>query len=233
MLRAHALTVTRSGRPLLDAVDLTVPPGALVALVGPAGAGKTLLLETFLGRHRPAAGTVRVAGLDVAGRPAIAAPHLAWVPAQPSFDPALSPLAHLAAACRALGRRMPEPVLRAALLRSGLALAHHERPLRGAPPAIARQLAFTVAALHNVDAWLLDEPARDLDPAAQAVLVAGLRRLRKRGAAVLLATRDLDFARSLATQIVTLDAGAVVADIAPHVSRRDHADASYLSALVG
>lgn len=233
MLRAHALTVTRSGRPLLDAVDLTVPPGALVALVGPAGAGKTLLLETFLGRHRPAAGTVRVAGLDVAGRPAIAAPHLAWVPAQPSFDPALSPLAHLAAACHALGRRMPEPVLRAALVRSGLALPYHERPLRGAPPAIARQLAFTVAALHNADAWLLDEPARELDPAAQAVLVAGLRRLRKRGAAVLLATRDLDFARRLATQIVTLDAGAVVAAVEPQLSRRDHADASYLSALVG
>jgi len=233
MLRAHALTVTRLGRPLLDAVDLTVTPGALVALVGPAGAGKTLLLETFLGRHRPSAGTVRVAGLDVAGRPAVAAPHLAWVPAELSYDPALSPLAHLAAACRALGRRMPEPVLRAALLRSGLALAHHDRPLRGAPPAVARQLAFTVAALQNADAWLLDEPARDLDPAAREVFVAGLRRLRKRGAAVLLATRDVAFARRLATQIVTLDAGAVVASVEPQLSRRDHADASYLSALVG
>ena len=65
------------------------------------------------------------------------------------------------------------------------------------------------------------------------MFVAGLRRLRKRGAAVLLATRDVDFARRLATQIVTLDAGAVVASVEPQLSRRDHADASYLAALVG
>jgi len=233
MLRAHALSITRFGRPLLDAVDLTVTPGALVALIGPAGAGKTLLLETFLGRHRPSAGTVRVAGLDVADRPAVAAPHVAWVPAQLSFDPALSPLAHLAAACHANGRRMPEPVLRDALVRSGLALTYHEKPLRGAAPSVARQLALTIAALQNADAWLLDEPDRDLDPTAEDIFVAGLRRLRKRGAAVLLATRDLEFARRLATQIVTLEAGAVVATVEPQLSRRDHADDSYLSALVG
>lgn len=233
MLHAHSLSLVLSGRRVLDAIDLRVAPGELVAVVGPAGAGKSILLETFLGRHRPAAGSVRVAGLDVAGRPAIATPHLAWVPAVPAFDPAISPLAHLAAACRALGRRMPECVLRTALSRSGLALVHHERPLRAAAPAAARQLALTVAALQNADAWLLDEPARDLDHAGLAALITGLRRLRKRGAAVLLATRDLALARSVATRIVSLEAGAVVAAFEPQLSRRDHAEDSYLSTLVG
>ena len=52
--------------PVLKSVSLTVPDGERVALVGASGAGKTSLAKLVMGLHLPSAGTVRVAGLDVA-----------------------------------------------------------------------------------------------------------------------------------------------------------------------
>src|SRR5438067_11698612 len=51
----------------IDGISLTVPAGTVVGLVGPNGAGKTTLIDTICGLVRPAAGTVRVLGEDVAG----------------------------------------------------------------------------------------------------------------------------------------------------------------------
>jgi ABC-2 type transport system ATP-binding protein len=232
MLRAQSLSLRLRGRLVLDRLDLHVLPGELVALAGPAAAGKTALLETFLGRHA-ATGSVRVAGLDVAGRPALAAAHLAFVPALLDLPGDLTPLAQLRAVCARLGRRMPDAVLGDALARTGLAAAWHARPLCDAPRGVARQVAFAAATLQNADAFLLDEPHRDLDPAAASALANSLRRLRRRGAAILLATRDLAFAQRLATRVLLLEDGALVETLAPQASREAHAAESYLSALVG
>ena len=51
----------------VDAADLVVAHGDLVAVVGPSGSGKTTMLRTVAGFERPDAGTVRVAGRVVAG----------------------------------------------------------------------------------------------------------------------------------------------------------------------
>lgn len=233
MLRADSLTLVLRGRTVLDDLDLHAAPGEILALVGPSGAGKTAVLETFLGRHAPAAGSVRVAGLNIAGRPALAAAHLAYVPAQLASPADTRPLAHLRAACAQLDRRMPDAVLRDSLTRAGIAAPWHDAPLRVAPRSVARQLALAVTALQNADALLLDEPHLDLGAAEREALITSLRRIRKRGATLLLATRDLAFAQRLATRVVFLDSGAVVATIAPQESRRDHAAESYLAALVG
>lgn len=61
-------SVTRSidGRPILDDIDLTVPDGALMAIIGPSGSGKTSLLRVVCGLDRPDRGRVTVDGRDVA-----------------------------------------------------------------------------------------------------------------------------------------------------------------------
>ncbi len=52
--------------PVLDGIDLDVPAGAFEALMGPSGSGKTTLLNLIAGIDRPSAGTVEVAGVDIA-----------------------------------------------------------------------------------------------------------------------------------------------------------------------
>lgn len=79
----------------------------------------------------------------------------------------------------------------------------------------------------------VDNPTTDFDKEDLYHFVASLRRMRKRGKAILLATRDLDFARRLATRIVLMGNGAVVEVNDPNASRRMFNTTSYLAEPVG
>jgi len=233
MLHLDQLTLIHRGQTVLDALDLSVAPREIVALVGSAGAGKTAALECVAGLRSPTIGRITIAGFDLTRESREAAAHVAFAPAQLDFPAAPTCLAHARAHAAAHGRRIPDPVLRAALLRRGLPTAWHERRLASYSPALRRKLALTLALLKDADALLLDEPAAELDDTDTTALVESLRRIRRRGAAILLATRDLAFAQRLATRVVLLERGAVVETLDPQASRRGHAAESYLTALVG
>lgn len=233
MLLIENLTCQRASHMALEAVDLSVGPREIVALVGPQGAGKTTLLECVLGLHAIASGRVSIDGMPLHHGGAAMSAVLAHVPAQLTLPPAVRVIAHLRDTATRLQRRMPEAVLRSVLERGGVAADWHERRIIDCPPAIRRKLALAAATLHNAPVLLLDEPARDLDAHDTDELVASLRRIRKGGAAILLATRDLDFARRLATHIVVLHSGNIVEAFDPNASRVAHRADSYLAQLVG
>ncbi|WP_049577028.1 urea ABC transporter ATP-binding protein UrtD [Nonomuraea sp. SBT364] len=67
MLELRDVRVVFDGFAALDGVDLTVPEGELRFLIGPNGAGKTTLIDVITGLTRPASGTVRFEGRDLAG----------------------------------------------------------------------------------------------------------------------------------------------------------------------
>jgi branched-chain amino acid transport system ATP-binding protein len=70
MLRVENLDVFYGDVRALDDVSLEVPEGAIVAIVGANGAGKTSLIRTIAGMHRPARGRIVLRGQDIAGLPA-------------------------------------------------------------------------------------------------------------------------------------------------------------------
>jgi branched-chain amino acid transport system ATP-binding protein len=69
MLAVEDLDVFYGDAQALDGVSLTVEEGAIVAIVGANGAGKTSLIRTIAGMHRPARGRIRFRGADIAGWP--------------------------------------------------------------------------------------------------------------------------------------------------------------------
>jgi branched-chain amino acid transport system ATP-binding protein len=69
MLKVENLDVFHGDAQALDAVSLEIEEGAIVAIVGANGAGKTSLIRTIAGMHRPTRGRVFFRGLDVAGWP--------------------------------------------------------------------------------------------------------------------------------------------------------------------
>jgi len=69
MLVVDRLDVFHGDAQALDGVSLTVEEGAVVAIVGANGAGKTSLIRTIAGMHRPAAGRIVFRGADIAGLP--------------------------------------------------------------------------------------------------------------------------------------------------------------------
>jgi branched-chain amino acid transport system ATP-binding protein len=69
MLNVEKLSVHYGDAQALDGVSLTVDEGAIVAIVGANGAGKTSLIRTIAGMHRPTGGRISFRGADIAGLP--------------------------------------------------------------------------------------------------------------------------------------------------------------------
>ena len=69
MLRVEGLDMFHGDAQALDGVSLEVPEGEIVAIVGANGAGKTSLIRTIAGMHRPARGRIQFRGVDIAGWP--------------------------------------------------------------------------------------------------------------------------------------------------------------------
>jgi len=67
MLAVENIDVFYGDAQALDGVSLEVAEGAIVAIVGANGAGKTSLIRTIAGMHRPARGAIRYRGRDIAG----------------------------------------------------------------------------------------------------------------------------------------------------------------------
>src|SRR5476651_188177 len=65
MLEARGATFEVNGRRLVEAIDLALTPGRIVALVGPNGAGKSTLLRLFAGELAPTSGSVAIDGREV------------------------------------------------------------------------------------------------------------------------------------------------------------------------
>jgi energy-coupling factor transport system ATP-binding protein len=195
----------------LRGVDLAVRHGEIVALMGRNGAGKSTLLGALVGLVRPSAGTVRVGPLAPYGaepREVVRAAGL--VPQEPGDllyadtvaaecrdaddDTAARP-----GACREIfGRLAP-----------GVADDTHPRDLsEGQRLALALAVVLTA----RPPLLLLDEPTRGLDYTAKRRLVAVLRELAVEGHAVVLATHDVELVAEVATRVVVLADGEVVAD---------------------
>ena len=208
-------------RRVLAGVDLEVEEGAVLAVLGPSGGGKTTLLRIVAGLDRPDAGRVEVLGREVDG-PGVFVPPEARRVGLVFQDYALFP--HFTALENAaFGVPGPEGRARAAETLEVLGLSERagQRPaeLSGGEQqrvALARALAPQPAVL------LLDEPFSNLDAALRAGVreeVAGL--LRRLGATAVLVTHDREEAFALADRVALLIDGVVLRSGTPEELARD------------
>jgi putative ABC transport system ATP-binding protein len=216
----HRVGDLRTGVDVLRDVSLEAPAGRVTAVVGAAGAGKTSLLHVLAGLDRPTAGTVTLDGRPLRGLDDIELTRLRrdriglLLPAA-SVLPTITVRENVALPLL-IARRPPEPEAIDALLeRVGLTEVRDARP--GQLTAAERQRAALARALVGGPSLLLaDEPAGDMDPEEGARLLLLLRDIaHEDGVTVVLFTRDIDDAAGVADQIVTLDAGRVIAAAAP------------------
>ena len=210
-IHADRLTAGYPRVPVLREVDLTVAGGEIVALMGRNGAGKSTLLSVLCGARLPDRGTVRISGLDPAelrGAPLIQA--VGMVPQEP-MD--LLYATRVAAECADADEMAGAPPGTAAGLLAelapGISGEAHPRDLSEGQ-RLALALAVVLAATPPV--LLLDEPTRGLDYGAKRRLVSFLADQRAKGVAVLMATHDVELVAEVATRVIVLADGEVVAD---------------------
>jgi len=195
----------------LRGVDLTLRAGEVVAVMGRNGAGKSSLLSALVGLRPPSAGTVLSGGsAPHRATPAAVAAVVGLVPQQPDD---LLYAASVADECRDADRDAGAPAGSAARILADLApevpVDRHPRDLSEGQRLC---LALSVVLAANPPLLLLDEPTRGLDYTAKRRLVATLRGLAARGHGVVLATHDVELVAEVATRVVVLADGEVVAD---------------------
>jgi manganese/zinc/iron transport system ATP- binding protein len=193
-IEVHDLTVAYRDNPVLWDVDLTVPPGVLMAVVGPNGAGKTTLIKSILGLITPVSGQVLVGGQPYSPRTRA----VAYVPQRGTVDWDFPTTALDVVTMGTYGKlgwfRRPGPAERQAALdalgRVGMGdfAARQISQLSGGQ----QQRVFLARALvQDAPVYLMDEPFQGVDAVTETAIVEILRELRTRGRTVLVVHHDL------------------------------------------
>ena len=202
---------------LCAASTSSVPEGGVVALLGPNGAGKTTLVRILSTLIEPDAGTARVAGLRRGEAADRGAPLHRHSPGSTPPSTRRSPVVRTSrwsVGCRDC-RRSSRPSARP---RCSNASASPTRPTASSRPtraACADASTSVPGSSRRPRVLLLDEPTTGLDPANRLDLWAYLRDLVNEGATILLTTQYLEEADQLASDVVVIDHGAVIAHGTP------------------
>ncbi|MFK7763483.1 MAG: metal ABC transporter ATP-binding protein [Roseobacter sp.] len=193
-LSVRGLTVSYGQKPAVFSVDMSVPTGAMTAIVGPNGAGKSTLLKAALGILKPLAGQTLVFGKSLAQ----SRDRIAYVPQRASVDwdfptrvidvvlMGLYPKLGLLRRVRASHHAEAE----AALARVGMEdfATRQIGQLSGGQ----QQRVFLARALaQDADLYLLDEPFAGVDAATEKAIISVLKSLRDAGKTVVAVHHDL------------------------------------------
>jgi energy-coupling factor transport system ATP-binding protein len=205
------LVVSYGRVPALRGVSTALARGEVVALMGRNGAGKSTLLKALVGMRRPVTGRVEVAGHAPADlKPAQLLRHVGLVPQVPAdLLYAATVGAECAEADRDAGVARGTTLALFERLSPGVPLDRHPRDLSEGQ-RLTLALAIVLAARPPL--LLLDEPTRGLDYTAKHRLVEILRDLAGEGHAVLLATHDVELVAEVATRVLVIADGELVAD---------------------
>jgi ABC-2 type transport system ATP-binding protein len=204
----------------VDGVDLDLPKGAIVGMLGPNGSGKTTLIRMLLGLTRPTAGSVELLGRRGDDLPA-ALPDVGALVEGPGFHPFLSGrdnLLRAAATEPRLDGDLRAPV-DAALERVGLGGGASgatgggdaaRRRYRGYSLGMKQRLGLAAALLVPRRLVVLDEPTNGLDPAGTRDVRRVIAELHEAGTTVLLSSHLLAEVEAVCTHVAVLQRGTLL-----------------------
>ena len=215
-IRAEGLGKRFGDFTALEDLDLVVPKGSVLGLLGHNGAGKTTTIRILTTLSVPTTGSATVAGFDVISQGAEVRKRIGVAGQSASIDGLLTGRANLEMVGRLYGMSKKDAAERADELLNRLALTDAADKLVKEYSGGMRRRADLAATLVSTPPVLfLDEPTTGLDPASRNDLWEVLREQVAEGVTVLLTTQYLEEADRLADEIVVLDHGKVAAAGSP------------------
>jgi ABC-2 type transport system ATP-binding protein len=172
-----SLTVLYGKQRALNDVTATFPRGA-VGLLGPNGAGKSTLLKTLLGFLKPAAGTMKVLGLDVAASPVEIRSRLGYMPEIDAHIPGMNAVSFVAYCGQLAGLPPVDAMQRSheVLYYVGLGEARY-RNVETYSTGMKQRIKLAQALVHDPDLLFLDEPTNGMDPKGREEMLELIRDL--------------------------------------------------------
>ncbi|MBA3022652.1 MAG: ribosome-associated ATPase/putative transporter RbbA [Gammaproteobacteria bacterium] len=229
----------RYGKTLaLNAIDLEIPAGCMVGLIGPDGVGKSSLMALISGARAVQQGEVEVLGGDMraARHRNRVCPAIAYMPQGlgKNLYPALSVEDNLQFFGRLFGHNAGERRRRIDELTKATGLhAFLDRPAGKLSGGMKQKLGLCCALIHDPDMLILDEPTTGVDPLARTQfwsLIAHIREARP-GMSVMVATAYMEEAERF-DWLVAMDAGRIFATGSPKELRERTGTATLEAAFI-
>ena len=193
----------------LDDLSLTLHPGEIVALLGPNGAGKSTAIRLLLGLSGATAGTSRIFGRDP--RTTAARTRIGAMLQVASVPKTLKVREHI----DLFRSYYPAPLAYAEIIRIAQLEGIEERLFEKLSGGQRQRLLFALALCGDPEIIFLDEPTVGMDIEARRGLWEQIRSLAARGKTILMTTHYLEEADALASRIVVIDQGRIVAEGTP------------------
>lgn len=183
-------------------LELSIPDGEYLVLLGPTGVGKTVLAETLAGLHRPAAGCIMLDGLDVTALPPEAR-GLGFVPQDYALFPHLNVHDNIAFGLQMRGQDQAGQSARVRDIASRLGIdSLLERSVRRLSGGERQRVALARALVITPKVLILDEPTSAVDPTTRRELWAELNRIKREFQVTTLhITHDFEEAIALADRV--------------------------------
>lgn len=210
MLLAREVSKSFGSVKALDDVSLEVGAGEILCLLGANGAGKSTMMNVFLGFLHPDQGKVSVCEVDPGREPRRARASIAYIPEHVALYEDMSGLENLAFFDALSGRKKSKSELSELLLSVGLTKGQIARPVGTYSKGMRQKVGLAIAHGKEARVLLLDEPMSGLDPSAAREFTQRLNTLKGEGRAILMATHDIFRAKECATKIGIMAGGRLV-----------------------
>lgn len=233
MLQCVQISVSFGGTPALDAVDLTVHDGEIVAVMGPSGCGKTTLLRVVAGLQGPDAGTIAWDGKALGDTP----PHargFGLMFQDYALFPHLDVKGNVEFGLRMRGMSAEDRIDRVDDMLQTVGLdGYADRKINELSGGEQQRVALARTLAPSPRLVLLDEPIGALDRTLREHLIAEMRDVFARlGVTALYVTHDRDEAFAIADTVAVMNHGLVVRKGTPEEIWRDPEN-EYVASLLG
>jgi ABC-2 type transport system ATP-binding protein len=208
----RALVVRFGAVQAVAGVDLQVPAGQSTALLGRNGAGKSTTMRVLAGVIPPTSGRAVVAGHDVAAEPLAVKRLVGYCPDVGGLTARATPWEHLQLSARLRGIPDWQDRARQLLDRFDLGGVAH-RVTGGFSHGMSRRTSVALAAFHEPQVLLLDEPFDGVDPLGVEATFEVIGQALTRGASVVVSTHLRDLAMRACATAIVLRSGAQVATV--------------------
>ena len=212
MLEARSLTKYYSAVPAIRDVSFTVAPGGILGLLGPNGSGKSTTVSILTGLLEPSGGTVLLDGQPVRDDLLRYKTRVGYVPEEAVLYTYLTGPEYLSlvGGLRGIPSRRLRDKIDGFLRLFGLEDDVHA-PMSAYSKGMRQKILISAALLHDPSIIILDEPNSGLDVTTTLVLRRLVQRLAAEGRMVIYSSHVLEIVEQVATDVLILHEGRVVA----------------------